>query len=610
MTAMLRYARNERGIALITVLLVAMVVAVISVSAAMISSTANLINAYGDRQSKLEAAADAGIETVRSALNGDKTLYPASGYATFESEATVYDAAGAAIPGLKRWLYAGPTGITSGQYGVFGSVVAVVEDATGNKVVRRGEIVQESFAKYAYFTNIEGSIVFANQDQIWGPVHSNDQIKINNSTPVPQVIFHGPVVTASNITNKNKGQFDQGYTEYGPNIPLPTTADLDKLRTQATAGGVAFVNNNNGNAGQSEMRIEFVAVDVNNDGFKNGTDEGFIRVYTSANEAWVVASRPTTGTGLQNSPNCGHMGVAGKWHAGNFATAAAHTGSSSSGNDPNTTVGSGYWQSALTSSTRKCFLGGADSLWAGQQFTANDGTGSWMPRPGGMATAPNLSGLPPAVQRPDTLYLFPITRAANPAFKGVIFVDGKVAISGQLRGRITLAATGNIVIADDVKYVTDPGAGTCTDILGLFSGADVILADNTLNAPSQAVGSSTYYTFDDTKDEYIHGVVLALDNFTVENYNSGASNHEDCGTANNGRGCLYLSGGIIQRQRGAVGLVGGEGYIKRYSYDTCGLTNPPPYFPTTGRFARGHYYEVDPTGFDIVAFYNLLTPGS
>jgi len=233
MTAMFPHARNERGIALITVLLVAMVVAVISVSAAMISSTANLINAYGDRQSKLEAAADAGIETVRSALNGDKTLYPASGYATFESEATVYDAAGAAIPGLKRWLYAGPTGITSGQYGVFGSVVSVVEDATGNKVVRRGEIVQESFAKYAYFTNIEGSIVFANQDQIWGSVHSNDQIKINNSTPVPQVIFHGPVVTASNITNKTKGQFDQGYTEYGPSIPLPTTADLDKLRTQA-----------------------------------------------------------------------------------------------------------------------------------------------------------------------------------------------------------------------------------------------------------------------------------------------------------------------------------------------------------------------------------------
>jgi len=371
---------------------------------------------------------------------------------------------------------------------------------------------------------------------------------------------------------------------------------------------VAFVNNVNGNAGQSEMRIEFVAVDVNNDGFKNGTDEGFLRVYTSANEAWVVASRPTSGTGLQNSPNCGHMGVAGKWHAGNFATAAAHTGGSSSGNDPTTTAGSGYWQSALTSATRKCFLGGADSLWAGQAFTANDGTGSWMVRPGGMATAPNLSGL--AVPRRDTLYLFPITRAVNPAFKGVVFVDGKIAVSGQLRGRITLAATDNIIIADDVKYVTDPGAGTCTDMLGLFSGADVLLADNTLNAPSQAIGTSTYYTFDDTKDEYIHGVVLALDNFTVENYNAGASDAEDCGTTNNGRGCLYLSGGIIQRQRGAVGLVGGAGYIKRYSYDICGLTNPPPYFPTTGRFARGHYYEVDPTGFDVVEFFNLLTPGS
>ena len=83
--------------------------------------------------------------------------------------------------GLRENTYAGPDGITSGQYGVFGTILSIVTDSFGNKVVRRKQVNQESFAKYAYFTTIEGNIVFANNDQIRGPVHSNDQIKIASS---------------------------------------------------------------------------------------------------------------------------------------------------------------------------------------------------------------------------------------------------------------------------------------------------------------------------------------------------------------------------------------------------------------------------------------------
>jgi hypothetical protein len=57
-----------------------------------------------------------------------------------------------------------------------------------------------------------------------------------------------------------------------------------------------------------------------------------------------------------------------------------------------------------------------------------------------------------------------------------------------------------------------------------------------------------------------------------------------------------------------MGWTTGEGYIKRYAYDRCGATDPPPYFPTTGHFVPGHAYEVDPTGFDINAYWKLLTP--
>jgi hypothetical protein len=72
-----------------------------------------------------------------------------------------------------------------------------------------------------------------------------------------------------------------------------------------------------------------------------------------------------------------------------------------------------------------------------------------------------------------------------------------------------------------------------------------------------------------------------------------------------------MLGGIIQQARGAVGQSSGgyaTGYVKRYSYDRCALYNPPPYFPTTGRYMDNRYYEIDPQGFDVAALYASLTP--
>ncbi len=61
---------------------------------------------------------------------------------------------------------------------------------------------------------------------------------------------------------------------------------------------------------------------------------------------------------------------------------------------------------------------------------------------------------------------------------------------------------------------------------------------------------------------------------------------------------------------GTIRNPGGTGYLKRYSYDQCVQTSPPPFFPTTGHFARGHYFEVDPNGFDVAEYFRLLTAGS
>ncbi|MCI0435842.1 MAG: hypothetical protein L0271_19700 [Gemmatimonadetes bacterium] len=586
----MRMQARREGMALVMVLVVLLAVGALVGTASLMGSSALVMATQDERLSSLIAGADAGIEEGRAILNGD-TIYPDSGYVTLENGVAVVDASGNTVPGLKRWTYAGPTGITTGQYGVFGSVVSVVEDANGDRIIRRQEVYQESFAKYAYFTDIDFSanIWFGGGDQLFGPVHSNDSLGIHSTGAT----FHSTVTTAKYIVQKPNGTYNDVVTENGLRIPMPNTTDLNKLRNYALAGSTRIVSNNNGGADQAETRIEFIAIDLDGDGSANGKDEGFFRVYQSSNEAWVSADVP--GTGLTSSDNCGDANHASHSPSSSFKSASQHSSS-----------GTHTKLNSLTAASRRCYLGGADQLFNG--FTAADaiGPGNWLAWPG--TVDPRLTS--PPVSRPDANYLWPLSRAINPNFKGVIFVDGKVMISGTLRGRITLAATSNIIIGDDIRYATNPSLGTCADIMGLFSGTDVVVADNSINSPSQPSGSGSYYTYDDTRDEFIDGVVLALDNFTAHNYNTGSSSAEPCGTTTWGRGCLYLKGGIIQRQRGAVGLVSGQGYLKRYDYDQCAFSDPPPYFPTTGHFARGRYFEVDATGFNVASYYKLLSGGT
>ena len=597
-----RVINDERGIALVVVLLVVLAVAAIIAGAAMLGSNTSLINKHQARLSVLETSADAGLEEARSKINGDKTLYPDTGYRVLEAGAAVYAADGSVIPNVKRWLYVGPTGVTSGQYGVFGSVVSVTQDPQGNQVVRRGEIFQESFSKYAYFTNIEGVIYFANGDQIYGPVHSNDVIHIASSGAT----FFGPVTTASSISGVSYGTFKQGYRTSVPVVPLPSTADLNKLKAQALIGNTAITSTGFGNAGQATTRIEFVTLDLDADGDSTDDDEGFMKVYQvpSANLAWWVvadtnaylgADSTKDTSGVRNSPNCGHVYAAATNHAGTaFVTFRNHLKTWTIGNDSK--------KKAPGFGTVRCYLGGSDILNTPQVFNPADGRGSWLLWPG--AVNPQVT----AVAGAQAPYLWPVSRELNPNFKGVVYVEGKVAVSGKLRGRVTLAATGNVIVADDIRYMINAGTGNCKDILGLFSGNDIVIADNLLNDPIPWLWGQAAVHWDESNDEFIDGFILALDIFTVQNYDQGSTNAEPCSAKNAGRGCLYVTGGIIQKQRGAVGLTSGEGYIKRYQYDACGVAAPPPYFPTTGRFARGHYFEVEPTGFNIASLWSLLIP--
>jgi hypothetical protein len=393
-----------------------------------------------------------------------------------------------------------------------------------------------------------------------------------------------------------------------------------------------------GTSTQARMRIEFMSLDLDGDGRVTGPDEGFFRVYEDtgvAQAAYVMADVPGTSS---DSHNCGHYhaitqgGVTRQVFVTAFddknpSAAPMVGGAGIAGHSGTRSATNGTY--ALNNGTYRCFLGGDDRLFIDSSgtgaiirntFKAADQFGRWRQysaTPDARVIAALASPATQPMAAADTTlanrtlqaqYLFPLHRSFNPNSKGVIYVNGRVAISGVLDSRVTLASNDNIIIADDMKYAIAPGSAPClgSNILGMLSPDTIFLADNTLNSPWDA--GSGYKTYDESSDETLQGVLLTLNSFYVENHGGGSTSAQACQGTSWGRGCLYLTGGIIQQTRGAVGTTGGTGYVKRYAYDVCAFQTPPPYFPTTGRYIRNRYYEIDPVGFNVGNFFASLTP--
>jgi len=594
---------KRRGAALMAVLLVMLAVMAIIVVASTTTLNARLISKNSERAVVLYDAAEGAIEEIRNLVNthpGDSNFFKDSGETMLENHVPVKDANGVVIPNVYRTTWAGPSFSTTGEFGIFGTIIAKVEDDYGNVVYHRGTIFQDTFAKFAYFSNSEGGIFFGGGDQLYGPVHTNDNMQIAASG----VEFHDQVTVHGTIAGKANGIFDAGVKQHSPAIAMPAATAIATLRTLANAGGTWLVGDGLGAQGEATTRIEFIAIDLNGDGDTNDENEGFFRVWranpsTAANAQYAVAANTgnVTAGGIVTettrlNDNCGAI------QAGNFVTVASKG-----------TVAQRQTLLLPVSPPRaRCYLGGDPALNTGSlnTFYVSNAHGHWLPSP--VAVSPLVS----ALGRPDSAYLWPLSHTLNPNFKGVIEVDGKVAISGVVRGRLTLAASSDIVIADDIT-LNDNASTDCLDYLGLFSAGNVVMADNLMNSP-QTLGLSptdTILHMSATPDEFVQASILALGGFVVQNYNAGVPQAEPCGALTAGRGCLYLTGGIIQGTRGPVGTLNGGGtagvygYIKRYSFNQCGLTDPPPYFPLVGRFSGNRTYEMDPAGMDIHPYYRI-----
>jgi hypothetical protein len=285
---------------------------------------------------------------------------------------------------------------------------------------------------------------------------------------------------------------------------------------------------------------------------------------------------------------------------------------------------------------RRCYLGGDPMLYAATQATGltpapavtntvDAPFGEWRARRTGAHASI-------AALRADAAYLIPLGK--NPNFKGVIFVDGDVAVSGRLRGRVSVFSTGSVILADDLLYQNAPGTKCDAegDIFGAIATRDVIIADNSVQTPFN-VNGRLYGGFDDTPaDEQYNLFFLAAGigagasgNFFTSGLNGvpgdappyylngladDSAVNERC--ANAPAGCIRITGGLAMGRvdyytYSPVGNGQAYGYAEAHAYDKCGAVNPPPYFPTTGRFIESRYYEVDPVWLNAKGIANYFS---
>lgn len=287
MTSPRRYgtkARGRRGSALILVLMLTFALAALAGSAILLSSTANLSTKSREGEKDLRYAADAAVAIGESQVQMNPTALPNTGYTQLATNAAMLAADSTPVPGLTYNLYGGITGSATRQNGRFITLVAQAIDSNRHRTfIRHIELAQESFAKFAYFSNNENGICFGSGDILYGPVFTNGSVSTCGS---PQkATFYDSVGAAGTVTNGNTAldTFYDGYKQHQSPIKLPNTSALSGLFSRASVGGTVFTspNANTDSTGDVKSRLEFVAYNNTNPvtADSTGAGEGFVKFY-------------------------------------------------------------------------------------------------------------------------------------------------------------------------------------------------------------------------------------------------------------------------------------------------------------------------------------------
>jgi hypothetical protein len=234
--------RREQGSALLIVLIVMGAVAAIASGMAMMSRTESVLTSNDTQDKETFYLAQAGVEEAVQYLNTLGQPFLGSG-GTHDQPVQLLDHVSRLGLG-KVTVYLDPKDTNTGQATRFVQIEALATHNNGRVSKAMSlRVGQQNFSRYAYFSDLElrangSKIWFYSGDNLYGPVHTNDQFHISGT---PTFYMEASSV-ASSIDYMSGGpptdnpDFKQGVTLGADEIPLPTDLSILKARGQAADG--------------------------------------------------------------------------------------------------------------------------------------------------------------------------------------------------------------------------------------------------------------------------------------------------------------------------------------------------------------------------------------
>lgn len=241
-----RWGADERGAAMVTVLGLTFVLTLVSVVAlTFVRNAQPQARQHQDWHAAL-AAADAGIDDYLARINRDLFYHetdPSSQVAgTPGYNAALDPDAWAELVGSDgRYTYTVDTSDLAEL-----KTIRVTSTGAVHGVLRTVEATlrPRTFLDYIYLTNVEPGAAFTTEDDVWGPLHTNDTL-VMAGTPR----FHGPVTVATEPPqplwvnaswSSATPDFRAGDPQRVPTIPLPPSNAALSLQAEDTAGGCLY----------------------------------------------------------------------------------------------------------------------------------------------------------------------------------------------------------------------------------------------------------------------------------------------------------------------------------------------------------------------------------
>lgn len=510
MTQLFRRARAEdpdSGMAMIMVIGISAVLAIFMVAAVSFAVGTQKSSRTTQDWNAAMAAAYAGVEEYQSRLANDTTYFQyGNPAATFSATSSVSLPPGAsANPAFGLGLtgtwatVAGSDGeakfryeVDNSKYGSDGTLRVRATGAAGGETrTIVADLKQQGFIDFLYFTDYEiqdpelvgddlatcaryawagrtystacHEIAFGGSDEVNGPAHSNDTIRICDAT------FKGTVTTAYNPASGVKylkrsstnatcsGQvFDlPGYPAYSPVIPMPATNSQLKKETRSD-----------------------LPVDVPRPGC----------LYTGPTEIVFNSS----GTMTVRSPWTKKTNVVGDSPTTGSAPSACGTPGSAAGQ-----LGSAAGQTITVPANNAIYIQNVPTNTTDPNYSATV--------PSGLSVSTGAGGKN-GLGYPVTNEVTPeAATSARPAYG---YKNGDLFVKGTLQGKVTVAAENYVYVIGDTKY-----ADASRDLLGLVGNNAVFVWNPINSSDSSLLGGS---------NRRIDAAILSVAHtFQVQNVRSG-----------------------------------------------------------------------------------------